>query len=134
MLNKNINFNKAKRNQKWKISHTVLERPRELKNVMSWSSRKKKKGIFCIVYFVRMKFFKDLRFISMYSVLNTHSEYTYFYISKKHFFKHFCCLFLIDESLQCILNSHFEKEELYFSLIFSFHYCLVKEDWSLKVA
>ena len=33
-------------------------------------------------------------FISMYSVLNTLSEYTYFYISKKHYFIHFYCFFL----------------------------------------
>ena len=49
---------------------------------MSWSSRKKKKGIFCTVNFVRKEFFQDLCFISMYSVLNTLSEYTYFYISE----------------------------------------------------
>ena len=30
----------------------------------------------------------------MYSVLNTLSEYTYFYISKKHYFIHFYCFFL----------------------------------------
>ena len=30
----------------------------------------------------------------MYSVLNTLSEYAHFYILKKHYFTHFCCLFL----------------------------------------
>ena len=52
---------------------------------MSWSSRKKKKGIFCTVY---------LCFISMCSLLNTLSEYKYFYKSKKHYFIHFRRLFL----------------------------------------
>ena len=46
-----------------------------------WSSRKKKKGIFCTIYFVRRKFF-DICFILLYSVLNTISEYTYFSVSK----------------------------------------------------
>ena len=36
-----------------------------------------------------------MRFISIYSVLNTLSEYTYFYISKNIiYFIRFCCLFL----------------------------------------
>ena len=48
------------------------------KTVMSWSSRKKKEGIFCTVCFVRRKFFKHMCFILIYSVLNTHLEYTYF--------------------------------------------------------
>ena len=134
-----------KRNRKWKIPHTVLERRTlcfslykncKLKIKLWWVGARERKKRSFFVPFISFEgnFLQDLCFISMYSVLNTHSEYTYFYISKKHFFKHFCCLFLIVESLQCILNSHFEKEKLYFSLIFSFHYCLVKEDWSLKVA
>ena len=49
---------------------------------MTCDSRKKKEGIFCTAYFVRREFFKDLCFISMYSVLNTLSEYTYLYILK----------------------------------------------------
>ena len=55
--------------------------PPNYETVTSWSSRKKKEGIFCTVYFLQMEFFK-ICFISMYSVLNTLSEYTYFYISK----------------------------------------------------
>ena len=52
------------------------------KNMMSWRSRKNKEGILCTVSFVRRKFFKHFAFILMYSVLNTLSVYTYFYISK----------------------------------------------------
>ena len=50
---------------------------------MSWSSPNKNEAIFC-----------TLCFISMYSVLYILSEYTYFYILKKHYLIHFCCLFL----------------------------------------
>ena len=43
-------------------------------------------------------------FISMYSVLNTFSEYTYFYISKIITSYTFWLVFEIVEYLQCILN------------------------------
>ena len=43
-------------------------------------------------------------FISMYSVLNTLSEYTYFYISKDITLYTFLLVFKIMESLQCILK------------------------------
>ena len=43
-------------------------------------------------------------FISMYSVLNTLSEYTYFYISKDITLYTFLLVFKIIESLQCILK------------------------------
>ena len=52
------------------------------KTVMNWSSQNKKEGKFCTVYFVQRELFCDLCFISMYSALNTLSEYTYFSISK----------------------------------------------------
>ena len=71
--------------------------------VMSWSLRKKKEGIFCTVYFVRREFFQDLRFISMYSVLNTLSEFKLLHI-KKHFFRHFCCLFLKSKAFSVSLS------------------------------
>ena len=41
----------------------------------------------------------------MYSLLNTLSEYTYFYISKNITSHTFLLVFKIVESLQCILNS-----------------------------
>ena len=81
--------------QKWQIKSTT---------VMSWSLPKKKEGIFCTVFFFRRKFFQQLCFISMYSVLNTLSEYTYFYISKNITSYTFLLIFKIVESLQCILN------------------------------
>ena len=59
---------KTKRNRKWKIPNTVLEKQTlcfsSYKNcklkvkLMSWSSRKKIEVIFCTAYFVRRVFFK----------------------------------------------------------------------------
>ena len=43
--------------------------------------------------------------MSMYSVLNTLSEYTYIYISKNISSYTFWLIFKIVESLQCILNA-----------------------------
>ena len=78
-----------KRNLKWKTPHTVLERRtlcfssyKNCKLKVSWSWPKKKEGIFCTIHFTLKEFFYDLHFISMYGVLNTLSEYTYFYILK----------------------------------------------------
>ena len=70
---------------------------------MSWSSRKKKKDIFCNVYFVRREFLQDLCFISTYSVLNKLSEYTYFHISKN--ITSYTFVAKIVESLPCILKA-----------------------------
>ena len=71
---------------------------------MSWSLRKKKEGIFCTVYFDRRNFFLHLCFISILSVLNTLSEYKYFYISKSISSYTFLLVFKIDENLQCIFK------------------------------
>ena len=68
---------------------------------------KEKKGIFCTIYFVQKNFFDIFCFISMYVVLNTLSEYTYFYISKSVTLYTFLPIFKIVESLQCILKSSF---------------------------
>ena len=68
----------------WEMNHVlqlIQESQIKSKTVMSSSLRKKKEGIFRTVYFAQMNFFKHLRFISMYSVLNTLSEYTSFYMS-----------------------------------------------------
>ena len=72
---------------------------------MSWSSRKKKEGIFCTVYFVRREFFYNLCLISMYSILNTLSEYLYFYVIRNITSDALLLVFQIIESLQCILKS-----------------------------
>ena len=97
LLNKNINFNKNKTGSKWKILHTVLERPtlsfssytnRKLKLKLWWVGAHERKVRAFLYFFYRLFcpkeffFFQHLCFISMYSVLNTLSKYTYFYISK----------------------------------------------------
>ena len=78
-----------KRNRKWKILHSfketnlvpqpIVESQIKSKTVMTYSSRKKKKYIFCTVYFVRRQFY--LRFVFYLNVSSTLSEYTNFYIS-----------------------------------------------------
>ena len=73
------------------------------KTVMSWSSRKKKEGIFYTVYFARKELFWDLCFISVYSVLNALSEYKS-YISKTLLHNLLLLVSKIVERLQCILN------------------------------
>ena len=58
---------------------------------MSRSSRKKKEGIFCTVYFVQIEFFEHFWFSSIYSALNTLSEYTYFYIKNINSYTFVAC-------------------------------------------
>ena len=70
---------------------------------MSWSSRKKKEGIFYTVYFGRKKLFWDLCFISIYCVLNDISEYKS-YISKTILHNLLLLVSKIVERLQCILK------------------------------
>ena len=106
---------KPKRNRKWKIPHTVLERRTlsfsshkncKLKVKLWWvGAHERKKRAFCIVFFfVWKELFYDCCFISMYSVLIALSEYTYFYISKKITSYTFAVCFKIVGSFQCILN------------------------------
>ena len=68
---------------------------------MSWSSRKEKEGIFCTAYFVAGKIFEHLCLITMYSVLNTISEYTRLYLSENITSYTFLFVFKIVESLLC---------------------------------
>ena len=105
LLNKNINLIKTKRNRKWKILHTVLERQAlcfswcknwKLKVKLWWvgARERKKEDIFCTAYCPKEIFFTHMRFISRYSVLNTLSEYTYFFLLiKKHYLIHFFACF-----------------------------------------
>ena len=55
---------------------------------------------------------KHMCFISMYSVLNTLSEYTYFYISKNITSYTYLLVSKIIESIQCILKAdlHFKNQ------------------------
>ena len=61
---------------------------------MSWSSRKKKESSFCTVYFIRRKFFLTFVFyLSIWCIEYTFRIYILLH-TKKHYFIHFCCLFL----------------------------------------
>ena len=79
--------------KKWKTPNTVLERQtlcfsqyKNCKLKVNWwwlgARKRKKRAFFCTVYVVERNFFKHSSFISMYNILNTLSEYIYFYISK----------------------------------------------------
>ena len=71
---------------------------------MSWSSRKKKEDTFWTSYFVWRKFLKHLCFISIYSSLNTLSEYKNFTYQKSLLYPLLLLVFKIVKRLQCILN------------------------------
>ena len=70
---------------------------------MNWSSQKKKRGHFLYHLFYLFQHFY-LYFISVYSVLNRFSEYTYFYTSKNITLYTFLLVFKIVKSLQWIFK------------------------------
>ena len=60
---------------------------------MSWSSRKKKEGIFVVFVLPKGNFFKIcVLFQCIMQWIYFQNTYTFTY--KKHYFTHFCCLFL----------------------------------------
>ena len=67
----------------------------------------KEKKMAFFVPFILFTVYCLLCFISMYSVLNTLSEYTYFYISTKFTSYTFLLVLKIVESLQCILKNKY---------------------------
>ena len=87
-------------NRKWKIPHTVLDR-RTL-DLDELELAKEQRRHFCTIYFARRYFFKYLYFTSMYSVLNTFSEYTCLSINITSYT--FLLVFKVVESLQCTLK------------------------------
>ena len=112
MLNKNINFNKKRMELKilqiasdrWTLCFSWYKN-RKLKIKLLWvGACKRKKSKFLYRLFCPKETFLTTCFISIYSVLTTLLEYTYFYILKKHYFIYFLLAFKIVESLQCILK------------------------------
>ena len=94
---------KMKRNRKQKIPHTILERrplyfssyknrKLKVKLWLVWDCERKKRAFFVLFIFSEGNFF-NICFISIHSVLNTLSEYTFFYISKNPT-SYTLCLFL----------------------------------------
>ena len=106
LFNKNINFNKNE--TELKIENTangfrdtnlvlqlIYESQIKSKTAMSWSSRKKKKRAFFVPFVLSEgNFFKIcVLYQYIHSVLNTLSEYRYFYISKNITFYTFVACF-----------------------------------------
>ena len=94
---------KTKRNRKWKISHTVSEgwplcfsshKNCKLKVKLRWvGARDRNNSTFFVPFILsEWNFFSHLCLISMYSLLNTLSEHTYFQISKTLLHTLFCLL------------------------------------------
>ena len=73
--------------------------------MISQSSRKKKKDIFYRLFCPKRNFLRFVFYLNISSILNTLSEYTYFYISKNN--TSLLLVFKIVESLHCIFNAVF---------------------------
>ena len=71
------------------------------KSVMSWSSRKKKEGIFCTVYFARRNFF-NIRVLSQCIVYWIHFQNMHIFTYQKTLLHTLFCLFL----KSCIFKSN----------------------------
>ena len=76
LLNKNIYFTKNETKSKMEntthssretnaVLQLIKESQIKIKTVMNWSSRKKKEGIFCTIYFVRRKFSKTCVYLNV---------------------------------------------------------------------
>ena len=104
LLNQNFNFNKNETESKMenptqrfkrerKLVLQLIQEPQIKKNCDKRKLAEETRGHFWTIYFVRRTFFLHLCFISMYSLLNTLSEYTYIYTSKT-ITSYIFCLFL----------------------------------------
>ena len=97
-----------------KIPHTFLETQtlcfnsyKNWKLKLRWvGTQESKKRAFFVQFILSKGIFFNICFISMYSVLNTISQYTYFYISKNKTSYTFLLAFKIVESLQFIVKLH----------------------------
>ena len=105
LLNKNINFNKAKRNRKWKIPHTFQRDDPcasayiRITNSKWWVGprERKKEGIFCAVYFVR----RNICVLSQCIVYWIHFQNIHIFIL---LYTLLLLVFKILQSLQCVLQ------------------------------
>ena len=137
---------KTKRNRKRKIPHRVFERRticfssynRKEKKVKLWWVHEWKKELtkentrdLCTVYIVRRIFF-----ISMYSVLNKLSEYTYFYKAKNITSLHILLLLLfkIVESLRFILNPIYLKSYIQKNAFLGINPMLIRQKGFLSMS
>ena len=97
LLNKNVNFSKSETESKIEnTTHSFRETNLVLQLIF--------------------KLFQHLCFVTMYTVLNTLSEHTYFYISKNIFsYTFFACIKIV-ENLQCILKCSNKSNRFYFKM------------------
>ena len=103
LLNKNINFHKKERNQKWEIPHTFLER-----RTLCFSSyknrklkEKKREGIFCTIILSKVIFFM-ICVLSQCILYWIHFQNIRTFTYQNHYFIHFCCLFLKSSKTFCV--------------------------------
>ena len=107
LMNKNINFNQ---NEKESEMENLSDSSRSLcfgshkkcksKVKLWWAGTcKKKKRTFFFPFVCPKKFFEHFSFILMYNVLNTLSEYTYFYTTKNINSDTFFLVFKVVESI-----------------------------------
>ena len=107
LMNKNINFNQ---NEKESEMENLSDSSRslcfgshkkcKLKVKLWWAGTcKKKKRTFFVPFVCPKKFFEHFSFILMYNVLNTLSEYTYFYTTKNINSDTFFLVFKVVESI-----------------------------------
>ena len=85
---------------------------------------KEKRRHFLYRWFWPKEFFFNMFFISLYSVLNTLSEYTYFYLSKNITSYIFLLFRKIIESLQCIMKHYWAIQMPGVYNITEFYKCL----------
>ena len=95
LLNKNINFNKNETKSKmesaahrWTLCFSSYKNCELKAKLWSVAARERKNSAFFVTFIL-----SEWNFCNI-CVLNKLSEYIYFYILKKHYFIHFCCLFL----------------------------------------
>ena len=74
----------------------------KVKLLLAGACKRKKRAFFVPLILSEVDLFKHLCIISMYGVLNTLSEYTYFYVSKNITSYKFLLVFKIAEGLQYI--------------------------------
>ena len=107
LMNKNINFNQNEKESEMEnlsdSSRTLCfgsHKKCKLKVKLWWAGTcKKKKRTFFVPFVCPKKFFEHFSFILMYNVLNTLSEYTYFYTTKNINSDTFFLVFKVVESI-----------------------------------
>ena len=141
---KNINFNKNETESKMENSthsfretnlvlQPLYEAKIKSKNMMSWSSPKKKGNIFCTIYFVWRKFF-NICLLSQCRAYWIHFQNIHFYISKSITSYTFLLVSKITEQNQTSSERRSSKTCCYRQIELSTYFCFTScYIWSFKV-